>query len=735
MTEPARPEYEQALMLVRSAGEASAAVLQRVLGVTYGNAVSMMDRMEREGTIGPANGGAPRPLLRAVDNPTEPTSNNSCARPQASDAHGAPNGRDVAGAAQKYALRGWPVFPVVPQGKRPLTAHGLKDATTDARQIGQWWQEHPDANVGVAVPVGIMVLDVDGDAGRASLAALEGAHGLLPPTLTVRTGGGGEHRWFKLPGGQDARCSAGKLGAGLDVRAQGGYVIAPPSVHASGRRYEWIAQGEPAPVPGWLLALSAESRPPSSPPAASAEVPKGQRHSHLVSQAGTMRRKGLAPAAIEAALLAENKARCAPPMPDSEVIAIARDVCGRYRPGVPRPTLVAEKPGVVMANVRPEPLSWLWPGRIPAGKLTVLDGDPGLGKTTILLDLAARITTGRPMPDGATGRHGGVVVATAEDDLGDTIRPRLDAAGADCSRVVALPVAQFSNIGELEVLRAAIQQNSAVLVIVDPLMAYLGTGAECNSWRDQDVRRALAPLAALASETRAAIVLIRHLRKSSDSNPLYRGGGSIGIIGAARAGLLVARDPDDSERRVLAVAKSNLAREAPSLSYRMVEQDGAPCVEWLGSSPHDAAGLLAIPASAQERSEVAEAEDWLLERLAAGPVPAKEVQRNAVAAGIAGRTLARAKGRLGIASGKRGYSQGWYWALPPKDANRPKGANTGALASFAETSVNTGPAAKDAKQAEIDRQPGNREQSAAPQRAYVNGSATHKPEGRVEVVI
>lgn len=342
--------------------------------------------------------------------------------------------------------------------------------------------------------------------------------------------------------------------------------------------------------------------------------------------------------------------------------------------------------GIRMARVKPQSVTWLWQGRIPRGKISVLDGDPGLGKSTVTLDLAARVSRGLAMPDGTPGVLGGVVLANAEDDLGDTVRPRLDAAGGDCERILALPVTSWADLANLETLRTAIEQVAAVLVVIDPLMAYLP--AEANSWRDQDVRRVLAPLAALAAETRVAVVLVRHLRKAADGNPLYRGGGSIGIIGAARSGLLVARDPDDPERRVLAVTKSNLAREAASLRYQTVERGGAVGVEWLGESSHGAAALMSQPASAEERGELADACDWLRDRLAGAGAPTREVLRDAREAGISPRTLDRARARLGVRAANSGRGTPWALRLPDS-AKPPDSANIYQLGGVKENPVNT----------------------------------------------
>ncbi|MGI8937812.1 MAG: AAA family ATPase [Iamia sp.] len=336
-----------------------------------------------------------------------------------------------------------------------------------------------------------------------------------------------------------------------------------------------------------------------------------------------------------------------------------------------------------LADVTPELVDWLWPGRLPRGKLVVLDGDPSVGKSTLMLDLAARITTGTPMPDEdlATVPPADVVLMAAEDGLADTIRPRLDAAGADCARVHhldAVPVVDDEgNIrdrppvipGDADAIEALVTSTGAVLVVVDVLMAYLD--GRNNSYRDQDVRGALAPLAAVAERTGATIVVLRHLTKQSGGAALYRGGGSIGIIGAARSALVAAVDPDDENgvRRVLAQTKSNLGPPPPALGYQLSADDDRGCarVEWLGVTAHTADGLVAAPQTAEERSALDEATDWLRSMLADEPRLRSELARRARAEGISDVTLRRAREHLGVVVERDDHTEGRpsTWALPP----------------------------------------------------------------------
>jgi hypothetical protein len=334
---------------------------------------------------------------------------------------------------------------------------------------------------------------------------------------------------------------------------------------------------------------------------------------------------------------------------------------------------------VCVADVPAEPVRWLWPGRIPLGKLTVLDGDPGVGKSTLTLSIAAKVTTGSPFPDHARPEAADVILLSAEDEIADTIRPRLEAAGADLARVFVLPDVQVD--GELprppelpldlDRLEAEVKDRAAALVVVDPLMAFL-TG-QVDAHRDQDVRRALAAMTYTAARTGAAVVIVRHMNKAVGGNPLYRGGGSIGIIGAARAGLLAAPDPDDDGRRVLAMTKSNLAAMPEALAYRLVTDDrhGVARIVWDGATSHTAADLLRVRRDepddqAPPRSE---AEEVLRVILADGPVPARQAKQLARDAGIAERTLDRAREAIGAATRREGFGPGarWLWSLPDRD--------------------------------------------------------------------
>jgi hypothetical protein len=331
---------------------------------------------------------------------------------------------------------------------------------------------------------------------------------------------------------------------------------------------------------------------------------------------------------------------------------------------------------VNLDRVSVERVTWLWPAWLPRGKLVMLDGDPGKGKSTLLLDIIARLTTGTPFPDEGSRERGTpqtCVLLTAEDDLADTVVPRLLAAGANLSRVVSVNGVRVEGGArplmipeDVPTLARIMREERAALVAIDPIAAFFGP--DVNPWKDTDVRRALRPLAMIAAETSAAVVMIRHLVKGKRESALHKGGGSIAFAAAARAVHLVGDDPDAEGVRVLAPVKSNLAPMPPALRFQLapVTQHECARVAWLGASQHRADHLISDADQREQASARAEATEWLADQLTSGPVPVASVQRAAERDGHAWSTLKRAKNRLNVRAIKAGKG-GWSWELPPKE--------------------------------------------------------------------
>jgi putative DNA primase/helicase len=323
------------------------------------------------------------------------------------------------------------------------------------------------------------------------------------------------------------------------------------------------------------------------------------------------------------------------------------------------------------SDIEPKPVQWLWTNRIPCGGPTLFTGIPGVGKSLATDDIAARVSRGLPWPDGSGNAPlGDVIILCAEDSSEHTIRPRLDEAGADVSRVHELRAftstakerteRQFNLEKDVARLRKALQcYPNTKLIIIDPISAYIG---DRNEFKDAEVRQMLAPLAKLADDLSIAVIGIKHFNKAADMSVMFRSSGSIAYVAMARAAWAFVPDPKDSRTLMLQV-KSNLGPKVEGLAFRVVKRDGAfaPAVEWLGSTAISAEEALnGKPGPKGERLE--EAKHFLKELLSGGSKPVNEIKTQAREAGISWDTLRRAKDALNIFSEKDG-ANGWRWKL------------------------------------------------------------------------
>lgn len=346
---------------------------------------------------------------------------------------------------------------------------------------------------------------------------------------------------------------------------------------------------------------------------------------------------------------------------------------------------VSEKTLVVRnaAQVIAKPINWLWPGRIARGKVTLIAGHPGLGKSQVTASLAAIVSAGRPWPTTDTAcPPGNVIFLSAEDDAADTIRPRLDAAGADVSRVYIVESVRdphpndparrrgFSLQRDLPLLEAALADiGSAALIVIDPITAYLG---EVDSHKNAEIRALLTPLSDLASRYQAAVVAVSHLNKSSGSEALQRVTGSLAFVAAARAAYIVARDKEYSSRRVFVPIKNNIGSDQSGFAFSIesvtLNNDiQTSTVSW-ENEPITITADEALSGNLGDdsRSQLDDAKGFLRGLLADGPVPVKRVRAEADDAGHTWATIRRAQKDLGIDAYKAGMKEGWRWQLPTK---------------------------------------------------------------------
>lgn len=636
-----------------------------------------------------------------------------------------------------YLARGWSAIPLCPPdhagvsgdhektckspGKAPYWPWKLyQTEAPKPAHLTLLWKRLPAANVGLVMgPVsGLIGLDLDED-GQAILLDL--ASGELPNTLEFTTPGhsGGRRYLFKHPS-QELKIKSipGKDGSeGLRILATGSQTVAPPSIHSGGGKYEWVTghgpgEIEPQECPAWLINLDKVITNNPKPAIETPTDPKTRAAAYLAKCDPAISGQGghnqtfkvvckvikgfcIDPAVALDLLLDIYNPRCVPPWTKAELEHKIQDALtapgeagfllnqpkpngngnGHHHAPAPDPAQAVIRS---YTTIQKKAVEWLWYRWVPLGKITILDGDPGLGKSTMLLDLAARVSTDGKMPDGSQGPVGKVVVMSAEDGAEDIIKPRIEAAGAKLDSIIDLTSIQ--HMGEerpieiprdFPLIESTIKNADARLLIVDPLMAFL-CGPDAN--KDQEIRRVLYKLSKIAEKHRCAVVCLRHLNKGNGQKAIYRGNSSIGVIGHARSGILVAEDPDDDTRRVAAITKCNYTAKPEALQF-VLQPVGEVCkIGWCGTTAYKADDLVAPKQTEEQQAEKMEAasktnlaKQLLQEYLSTGPKPVKDCKKQCQDAGLSTRTIERAATKLGlllqIETDEYGGNK-YLWGLP-----------------------------------------------------------------------
>jgi hypothetical protein len=533
-------------------------------------------------------------------------------------------------------------------GKHPISElfpHGHKSATKDLVTFNSALRKHPHANLAVVLPEDLVVLDCDTVEAVDALKALG-----MPLTASVKTSRG-VHFYVRTRAPDVFK--ALKI-PNLDVKTLDGYVVAPPSRHASGAIYEFN-RGETkiaswTPTTGRTTWSKATLQPTKG-------IPEGSRNRRLTSVGGFLRAQGFGEGTIESALLAVNESACRPPLADSEVKRIAQSVAGYD----------ADPDDYFKAldDVKVEEIDWLLRPYIVRGAMTILDGDPGLGKSTFTTGIAAAITLGQSLPFAEVSGPGRVLFMSAEDDPGRVLKPRLIENGADTSRIRIQD--EHFTLDPLGVarLREELIGNPVDLVVIDPLMAFMEVGLNSNS--TNEAMHFMMNLDKVAREFNCSILVIRHLRKSGGDNPMARGLGSISINARVRSALILARHPGNRDLRAVAHYKSSYAKEGPTVLFELkTSPSGFPRILWRGTDDSlTGEHLLREPDRADRGrppNELEFAKTFLLEILQTSPREKSEVVSAADAKGITEATLRRAREYIGVVMKKRG-KQSW-WEMP-----------------------------------------------------------------------
>ena len=312
------------------------------------------------------------------------------------------------------------------------------------------------------------------------------------------------------------------------------------------------------------------------------------------------------------------------------------------------------------SDVKAVPVRWIWYPYIPVGKITLLQGDPGDGKSTMMMNLIAELSKGGATPDGkALGRPQRIIYQCSEDKADDTIKPRLEAAGADCRNIAFINEEVYGGLTlDDERIRDAIIEFKPQLVVIDPIQSYIGSDSDLQI--AVRARKLMRRIGMWASAYDCAIVLIGHLSKRESSKDLYRGLGSIDVVASARSVLQVERDPSDEDIRIVKQIKSSLERKGGDLMFEIRPDTG---FRWLsaGSSP---AGRGMIPAAQEQLPKnKKERAAYLIKRLLAdGPVESSEIRKTMLEHHIGEKTMNMAKADLGIKPFRK--MRVWYWVMP-----------------------------------------------------------------------
>lgn len=306
-----------------------------------------------------------------------------------------------------------------------------------------------------------------------------------------------------------------------------------------------------------------------------------------------------------------------------------------------------------MEDVKCENVEWLWYPFIPYGKITIIQGDPGEGKTTLVLQIIAKLTKGDTIINGEGKEPINIIYQTAEDGLSDTIKPRLVSANADCSKVLVIDDKE-APLTMLDVrLEKAIAETGARLVVLDPIQGFLG--ADVDMHRANEIRPVMKHIAEIAEKYRCAVILVGHMNKCNVGKSAYRGLGSIDFQAAARSVLIVGRIKNEPEIRVVCQIKNSLAPEAKSIAFRLNEKNG---FEWIGECDVKADELLCGTAKVMKQKT---AIHFLEDTLSKGKMAQTKIAELAEEKGISNKTLRNAKKSLDIKASKIGNQ--WYWEL------------------------------------------------------------------------
>ena len=582
-------------------------------------------------------------------------------------------------AALRWAAEGYPVLPCKPGTKLPLTKRGFHDASTDPTQIKTWWEKTPDANIAVVPGEGSsVVVDVDGPTGRATLLNLN-----LPDPGRIVTSpgkGGGFHYWYRIPDGTGI-VNNGRPWPGIDIRGHNGYVMVPPSIHPeTGTPYAFAKDDELTTLPASYLATTnsvdageyrslldirntirrVKHKPDKE---ASGKLtfyikeilttPEGERHQAMLEAVWDLATQVFAGALTHEQVMTYQEAYVTACEPHDVKDDFQSSLIGAYRK-MPEPDggrLFLK----LLDTTTPRKAKWAWHEKLPLGALSLMAGREGIGKSTVVFDIAAQMSKGKLEGD-LFGQPKGVVIVATEDSWEEKIAPSLIFAGVDQSRVGYVTSAHedwFTDVilpDDLDEIEEMCNQVDAGMLVFDPLTSRLAK--DIDTHKDSDVRRGLEPLAGFARKTGVSCIGLIHVNKGG-GDPLNSIMGSKAFTAAARSVLFAAQYEDDTYG--LSVVKSNSGpSNKVTLLYQLKVGDigndiTGVRVAWTGDTNKTMAEITSDNKTKDKgltRGE--EAAEWLRTYLANGPMLSSQIKTDGQAAGFNDGNLATARGKLGV---------------------------------------------------------------------------------------
>lgn len=597
--------------------------------------------------------------------------------------------------ALTYADMGLAVFPLRPKDKRPATENGCKAATTNKQQIADWWDRHPECNIGIATggsSGGLVVIDLDVDEnkginGYEVLKEWQQKNGDLPESWQSITGRGGYHLFYR-----DSAVNQNRVGLyeGVDIRGEGGYIVAPPSIHPNGHRYEWeqepgeyeLAQADNRVVN--FLAGPVTEEWEKQPFKAPKTIPEGERTSTMVRLIGSLKAKGLDDEAIQAAVRAENEKKCVPPLTDQELEKTVFPALSRvWEPTAPykavydggkfRQSKNHSLEMVAMDGAEEKSPDWLISDYMPKYQITSLAGDGGSGKTTVWCALAAAVSSGKKsfmesfLPDDwGNGAPAKVMFFSAEDSFEYTLKRRLRKNGAKLQNILSIDIAddRFQDIKFNSLfLEQLLDKYRPALCIFDPIQAFVPPDIRMGD--RNAMRNCLAPLIGYGEKYGITFLIVEHANKQSGVWGRKRIADSADIWDISRS-VIMAGETNEKGIRYLSHEKSNYGPTGESILYS-IEDEVINFKSYTWKKDKDF--VTEVDYTTRQAPQKEEAKQFILDFLKDGEKEVSELDEMAAAMSISKATMTRAKadmkkeGKLKYRSCGYGQNKKFYVSL------------------------------------------------------------------------